>query len=211
MPPQGQNQNPYEFFLNPAPAPKKNIFSGFSQGGSSFSQRLFLIIAGGIVLVIIIVIFSSLLSSSGLNTTSLITIGKDQNQLINISTTAAITATQQLTLNLAVNIEFGLTTDLQQLTAYAKNHSFTLPAKQLVPLPNPTINQELSAAQAASNYDIVYLQVMQKLLSVYTSDLSYAYNKTSLSSQKQLLKTDYQHANILIAQTNSALSNLQSQ
>lgn len=190
----------YDFFMNPAPPPKRSLIPT----GSSLKQRVIVVVGGGVALMILIIIFSSVFLGNHTNTTSLVTIAQQQNELVRVATEGDQQATQQTTKNLVLNIELGLTTNQQQLLAYLKKVGQTPSTKELAATQSATTDQQLTAAAAASNYDPVLVGILQNQLTKYTQTLKQTFAATKSTTQRQLINTDYEAAVLLLKQANSA-------
>jgi Na+-transporting methylmalonyl-CoA/oxaloacetate decarboxylase gamma subunit len=220
MPPANQNlytpptlgqapppQANYDFFLNPPKPPKQPLTKRFSAG--SFQKKMLTVAACGIVLIILIVVISSLLGS-GSNMTAFITTAQDQTELVRVATEANSQATVQNTKNLSQSIELSLTSAQQQTLNYLKTNGRVLSTGQLGATKNAQTDKELTAATAASNFNAVFAQVMQTGLKGYINDLKIA-NSSASPKGKTLLKSEFNSAELLLTQTNAAISSLQSQ
>ena len=181
MQPEAPQPN-YDFFLNPQSKPKQRFLSS----NSSMKMRIVTVLGGGMVLIIIVIIISSLLSSKP-GTAGLLTLAQEQNELVRVAAKAG----QQSS---------------QQILAYSKKFGQKLSAKQLMLTRSATTDQQLTSAQAASNYDSVYLQITVTALNQYLQSLKQVYNSTSSKTQRQFLSTDYSAANILLNQAKAEQS-----
>lgn len=196
----------YDFFMSPTSSlPKKfNL-----PGGQSLPKRL-LVIGGGLVaLIIIIIVLSSLLGSSG-NTTQLIAVVQDQNELVRVATEASSQqSAEQTTQNLAQSVQLSLTSAQQQLLTYMKSNGRKVGTAQLTATKDAKTDQELTAAEAASNFDPIFAQVMQTGLQSYAQDIKAAYAAAGPKG-KALLQTDYNGAQLLLTQSKALTSSPQS-
>ncbi len=207
MQPQGSPPAPnnYDFFLNPAQAPKPGKLPNVPGVRSPFLKRLILIVGGGLLLIVVVWIFASVVLG-GKSDTGLLSVAQAQTELIRVATEGTQDATVQTTKNLAITTQLALDTDQGQLLAYASKHGTKISPKQLGLTKNASTDQQLSNAQAASNFDAVFAQVMQTNLQAYAGILKQAFNASASTTQKQLLSTEYARANLLLAQASTAIS-----
>jgi hypothetical protein len=163
---------------------------------------------GSIGLIIFFVVISSLLGG-GINFTPYITVVQDQNELIRVATEANGKTTVQTTSNFSQNVELSLTTAQQQLLNYLQANKQKVSPSQLIATENAKTDQTLSAATAASNFDAVYLNVVQAGLQKYINDLKLAY--PIAKSGKTLLLQEFDGAVLLLTQDQTTASSLQNQ
>ncbi len=209
-PPIQPGQSPYDFLLNPASVPKSKLVSKVPLPRDPFLRRVVIVLGGGIGLIIVIALLAGVIFSGG-SGSSLTTLAQEQNELIRIATAAANQATVQTTKNLAVNTQTILTTNQQQLLAYAKKHGQSIGTKQLGLTKSSATDTQLANALAASNYDTVFIQITQAQLTTYSKLLKQTFSSTSNATGKQLLRADYAAAGALTTQAGSAASALANQ
>lgn len=209
MQPQEPTQPPapgnYDFFLNPAQAPKPKKLPNVPGVRSPFLKRIILIVGGGIFLIIVIAILASVIFGSK-SDTGLLTAAQAQTELIRVATEGTQQATVQTAKNLAVTTQLALDTDQGQLLAYAAKHGTKISTRQLGLTKNAATDQQLSNAQAASNFDAVFAGVMQTGLQAYLTSIQQTFKATANKSEQQVLNTDYVHAKLLLTQANTAVS-----
>jgi hypothetical protein len=207
-PPAGQapgSQPNYEFFLNPAPAPKQPLIN---LGSTSLTKRIIIVVGGLVGFIIIIAILSSLLGSHT-NYMPIITVAQDQNELVRVSTEGSTTSTTQTTQNLALNVELSLTTTQLQLLAYLKANGQVVSTTELDATRDASTDQALAAATAVSNYDAVFSKIMQTGLQNYINDLKTAYPTVGVKG-KALIKQEAVGAKLLLDQANATANSLSS-
>jgi hypothetical protein len=187
--------------------PQSGKFGLKGLGGQSLKKRL--IIVGGLVVILIIfaVILSSILGGSN-NTMALVAVAQDQNELARVAGEASGEAAQQTTQNLGESVQLSITSAQQQLTAYMKSTGQSASSSQLSATKNTKTDAELTAAEAASDYDVVFTQVMQSQLNNYVHDIKTAY-PTAGPKGKTVLQADYGGAKLLLTQANDLASALQ--
>lgn len=159
------------------------------------------------VLIIAIIVISSLLGGGG-NLLPAITVAQDQTELARVAAEGSNQAVQQTTLNLAETTNLSLTSSQSQWVSYLAAAGHQLSPTQLSATKNLKTDQELTAAAADSNYDSVFVNVMQSELAGYIRDIQAAY-PTVGPKGKTLLKNDFQGAKLLAQQAAAAASALQ--
>ncbi|HUD10468.1 MAG TPA: hypothetical protein VMR28_02225 [Candidatus Saccharimonadales bacterium] len=211
LPPQpassAQQQSPYEFITADAPKPSRSLNI---LGSSSKKQRIMIVLGGAVLLIIIAIVFASILNKKP-SSVGLVSLAQQQNEMITTATSAGSQATQQVTQNLTTTIQLSLITDQNQLLAFMKSANMKkISSKQLAAGTSTVATQDLANAQAASNFDAVYIQITQKQLTTYAETLKQVFASTNVISERQLLNTQYQAARLLLAQASNAASSLQS-
>jgi len=195
--------NPYDFIINEPPKqPKPSLLS--SQ--TSFKQRLLVILGGGLVLIIVIVVISSLFSSKP-KTTGLLAIAQQQTALITVATSATTTASQQITKNLATNVELSLTSAQLSVISYLKSAGSNPTATSLLSSQTTVLSKEL-ASTPANNFDSVYAGLTQTQLSSYASTIKSVYSSSDPASLKLLLSNLYVSANLLLKEATTTTTSL---
>jgi hypothetical protein len=207
MPPESnQPQGNYDFILSDPQVPKRKLFNS-----SKPSTSKILIIAGGsVVLIVLIVIISSLFLGKGNDSASLVTLAEQQNELVRVSTKGVPDVAQQSTKNLATNIEFTLTSDQKQLLSYLSSIHTKVNPKSLLLKENLLTDKQLTNAVAIDTIDTVFIQIMQTQLTSYQQSLKQVYDKSSKTSEKQILNNAYSNAKLLLAECTSAAGSLSS-
>ena len=207
MPPAQSNnkptENPYDFIVNGAPKPQK---PGLLSNQGSFKQRLLVILGGGLILIILIVIISSIFASKP-KTAGLLSIAQQQSALITLSGLGERTAAQQITRDLAVNVELNLESAQVSLVSYLEDTGMKLTATSLLSSQTTPLSTELTATPA-NNFDSEYVQLTQTQLKNYVSALKQVFSSSDPSSQKIILRNLYAGANLLLGQANSTAANL---
>jgi hypothetical protein len=198
-------ETPYDFMMGQPPSKSRLRLNLL--GGQSFKRRLLLIGGVAVVLVIIAVVLSSLLGGSS-NTLQYVAVTQDQNELSRVAGEASDQAVQQTTQNFAESVVLSLGSAQQQLLAYLKSNGRKVSTAQLGATKDTKTDQELTAAAAASNYDVVFAQVMQTELNSYMQDIKTVY-PTAGPKGKTILQNDFNGAKLLLIQANALTTSLQ--
>ena len=194
-----ESQTPYEFIMNPAKPPRKPLLSGMA--GGSLMTKIAVFGGGAVVLIMLIVVVSSVLGSRGSNLQPLVSAGQDQTELIRIATFGIDKAVDQRTKNSAISIRLSLLSDNQALVTYLANNGQKVDGKILGLKKDARTDTQLNQATAASNFDPVFMDVLQKQLTTYQRNLKTAYASTAGPKGKTLLNNEYKAAALLLTQT----------
>lgn len=199
-----QNSGQYDFFMNPENAPKRSLLPSAPGGDSSFGKRIVVILGGAVLLLIVGVVISSLLSGGGGNTSRLLTVAEDQTELVRVATLGTTSATATTTQNFSQSCALSIQSAQLQLTSFISSHGGGKPSSKTLALKqNSATDTALSNATASSSFDATYTSIMQTQLSAYKNDLNTAYKNANNSSEKQLLSSDYNDAQLLVQELNS--------
>lgn len=202
--------NQYDFLLNQTQTPKQSKLAKLPGMRGQFARRIAIIAGGGLLLVIVFIIVASLFFGGSSTTDNLVKLSQQQNELIRVASQATNHATEQTTKNLAINTQFVLATDQEQLVAYTKKHGRKITTKELAAARSTATDQKLTTAQAASNFDAVFVQIIQSELTDYRSLLQQTFTASKVAATKKLLNTDFANAANLLTQANEAASALSS-
>lgn len=197
--PAGQNNghsghNPYEFIV----APNTSKHSGKLLGGNAFLAKIGLLVGGAIVLMIVAAVLLNALVPNKSGTAELTTIAEQQQELIRVATLGSQQAQGQVTQNFAASVQYGLTSDQNQVINYLASHGKKVNAKTLVLKQNSKTDQLLADAASAGNFDSVLTQTLTDQLNTYQRTLQTTYKAVSGKTVKTLLQNEYNAAGTLI-------------
>jgi hypothetical protein len=213
-PPPPQEPQRYDFFLNPPPAPKKSKIPipipNVPGTKDPFIRKVIMIGGGGLLLIIIVAVLASLIFGGKNNSATLVTLAQQQNEMIRVATEAAPNISQQTAKNLDQDVGLSLTTSQEQLLAYLKNHGQKVGTKELALTQSTATDTQLTNAEAASNLDAVFTQIMQQQLQAYMQGIKQDYNASKNTALRQLLNTEYSVSVLLLNQANNTATALQS-
>lgn len=206
MQPQQPDSNPYDFIVNPG-KPQKRSPLNLSMPGGPMMQRIVLVAGGAILLIMLVIVASSLLSGGG-NVADMTIVAQDQTELERVATVATgddeANISQQTTLNFAENSSLAIASAQQALLSFLSSNGAKLSTKTLGLKHSTQADQTLSNAAANSTFDQAFLTVMQGDLNSYAIDMKAAFAHSTNTTEKQLLEKDYQDAQLLITQVQSA-------
>jgi hypothetical protein len=204
--PQQPNQNNYDFFMNPAPAPKRNPFN-MGGGGNSQNQLVTKIIIGVVALIIILVGFTVVARVAGsghrAQTKKLVGLTQEQQEIARISNAANNQLRNQDNRDFNSSLLLSVETDQHQLLLFLKSHGTKVKSKTLNAKHSSVTDQKLSDAQAASNYDEVYMAVAKKHLTKYERNLIAAASGTENKKEIKILKQSFNDAKVLLKDAKS--------
>jgi hypothetical protein len=205
--PPSTNGNPYTFITNPAGAPVKK--PGFS-GGVNDMQRRIIIVAGLVVLLIICaVVFSSIISNANKgNLAQLTSVLQDQAEIVHIAALMPAEAVNQSTKNVTATVTVTMPSAESQLLSLIKKEGHKISTTQQDAKELKSIDNQINTAIQVSQYDQVFLGILQTQLTQYENDLKAAYAAKPNIAQANLLKTDYNGAVLLQTMTTNAISSL---
>lgn len=211
MQPQQPYTNPYEFITNPQKPSRPPLMSFSGGSGNGVGMRIAVFGGGIVILIIIMVALSSLLKGPS-NVPNMKVVAEDQAELIRVTTLAtqdeSNDISQSTTLYFAMNANLTISSAQQKLLAFLAAHGAKPSTATLALKTNNQTTQTLAAAAASSTYDTTFLTAMQGDMSSYMSDLKVAYAASKNPQEQQLLKGDYQSAQLLTQELTSAQNNV---
>jgi hypothetical protein len=188
-PPQQPN---YDFIVNPG-KPSKRLPTA---GGSKLSRIL--IVAGGLILLIIVFSIIKGVLGGGGNQAALALVVADQQEIIHLTTAAAqqpnISSADQ---NFAITSKLVITSEQTQLLKYMAQQQQKVSDKQLRLKVSAAVDKQLLSSVASSTYHQTLQEVMKSLLTDYATALQVAYKQSSGVNGRNLLKAEYNSAQLL--------------
>lgn len=188
-------QNNYDFIMNPNGNAKRPL------GGNSDSKKLLIIV--GAVILFIIVLFSvgAMLTGNKSDGTvqQLTRIAQEQGEIAHISSLAGEngSAQAQSLKNFAYNANLTMTSDQQAVVDLLAKNGTSVKPEVLAALQDPAVDQKLTDATAASDFDAVFKDTVSTMLTNYQSSLQSTYATSKSTTVKQLLQTDFNNAELL--------------
>jgi predicted outer membrane protein len=204
MPPNINSQytpptDPYAF-LN-EPSKKRSLINLFWNRNMSMRGRLIIITVVLVVLLIITFALKSVLTHPIVNLPSVYAVLSEQQELVNLATTGTQQSSNQSFLNFSYTAIATATTDQSTLFRLLAANNIAVNPNQYVIQPNAA--NELTQAEADSEFDSTYPNVMQAQLKLYQAVLNNAYMQNTSAVLKGYLKKDYQNCQLLIDMLNS--------
>ena len=201
QPTPSSSQSDLDFIMNPQQPPKSPGL--FSFGGSSLPKRILLAVGGMFLLLILFVVVKGVVGGNGGSATALVTVAKDQQELIHLATGATQNATTDVTKNFSATALISLQSEQNQLVSYLKTNGHKVAGKELSLKISKATDAQLAAAKSASTFDETYKSIMQEKLKAYQTDIQKAYNQTTGTKGRALLTDDIKAANLLLEQLGS--------
>ena len=197
---------PYDFIMDAdKSAPRSGLPLPIPSLNSTFKRAVFAL--GGLFVLLLIFTAVKGLFSGTSNSTFLIGVVQDQQEMIHLTSNANTTAaSQNLT---AASQNFAATTNATLISAQLAiaaalvNTKHNLTPVQLNLKVSQQLDTQLTAAAANGTYEQTFRQAMKAQLNNYMSDLNQAYNKTSGKQGQTLLQNDYAQAKLLLTQLNA--------
>ncbi|MDB5175825.1 MAG: hypothetical protein JWM81_683 [Candidatus Saccharibacteria bacterium] len=191
--------NPYDFIVNPSKPPKNNPIAN----GSMFS-RLLVVSGGLVVLLVLFVIVKGLLGGGDAGTKNMIGVAQRQQEIVRITSAASdkpgISSDNK---NFAITTKLSVTSAESDLKKYLASQGTKLKPQELALKKSAATDEQLKAADAASTYDTTLQQVMKTQLTLYQQELQRAYQKTTGTNGRALLKKQYADTSLLLKQLQS--------
>lgn len=195
-----QDNNPYDFIMNPsAPPPKKRLPIPGSNS-NPFLIKIGLIVGGVILLMIAATVVLNLLTSGKTSTEEFRSLAQTQQEVIRVAEIGDDDARSQSVKNAAKSIKLSVTTQQLKTLGYLSKNDITMKAKELELKLNSENDTKLDEANQTSTFDSVFLQVMRGILESYGNDLKQLYDTTSNAEAKKIIKEDFEQTQLLSQQ-----------
>jgi hypothetical protein len=189
----------FDFIMKPEQAVAKRQLPG----GSSMAIRLALVFGGLLILIVIFAVLKSLLGGSS-NLSSFVTVAQDQQELIHLVGNAITNSQTPLSTNdqnFTATAQLSLASAQAGLTTYLKTNGMKAISPKVLNLKvSATTDSQITAAITADTYGPTFQQIMKNQLAQYETDLNGAYQKTTGTHGRALLKSDFQQAQLLQTQ-----------
>lgn len=181
----------YSFITNPAPPPRKSVME-MLPGGGSLVGRLALV--GGVlfVFIILVVIARSLTSGGGGNVAELNNVLQDQQEIVHLAAnTTNINDITTANKNFSATIRLSVGSSQTQLMQYMANNHYKVNVKLLGLKVSSSIDDQLTAAEAATTYNQTFQQIMNSKLDAYANDLQAAYQVNKGKKGRAILNDSF--------------------
>lgn len=188
-------QQDYNFIMNPE-KPKRQLGGSFFNGSP---KSLFILLGGVIIVIIILFVVFNALKPKGL-TPEIISLAENQQEIARVAGEAAGQASSQAVLNFAASTQASLASEQTQLLAYLAKYGVKPSSNTLALGQNPATDQALKQAESASNFDSVFIQIMNNYLSDYSNQLAAIFAKNKSHTLALQLQADYQASQLLLQQ-----------
>lgn len=188
------------------PAKPQRRSMNFIPTGSSLLVRVAIIGVGIIILIILFSVIKGLVVTPPFDTTAMIGLAQDQQEMVHITSQALQQSTQQQaalsqnTMNFAVTAQASLSSDQNQMLSYLKANGKKVKSKVLSQKVSATTDEQLSSAAANSTFESTYIQLMQTALKNYQTALKTTFVSTKGPKGRQLLNQEYMSSQLLLNQ-----------
>lgn len=188
------------------PAKPQRRGMNFIPTGSSLLVRVAIIGVGIIILIILFSVIKGLVVTPPFDTTAMIGLAQDQQEMVHITSQALQQSTQQQaalsqnTMNFAVTAQASLSSDQKQTLSYLKTNGKKVKSKVLSQKVSATTDEQLSSAAANSTFESTYIQLMQTALKNYQTALKTTFVSTKGPKGRQLLNQEYMSSQLLLNQ-----------
>lgn len=193
--------NQYDFIFNPPPSsPQKSSGnSPLSKVKNVLGAKFWYVIGGAGALIVILFALAIVFSGGNGATASAINIAQVENEIIRVANEGRA-ATGQNVKNLAISVKLTLTTQQKEWLVFLQKNGETLDVKRLGAKENPQTDKLLTSAKQTSTFDLVFVQTMQNQLKTYSQTLDSAYSKTTVKTERELLRKHFEQTQLLIEQ-----------
>lgn len=195
-----QDNNPYDFIMNPAAPPPKKRLPIPGSNSNPFLVKIGLIVGGVIILMIVATVVLNLLTGGKTSTEEFRSLAQTQQEVIRVSAIGDNDARSQSVKNAAKSINLSVTTQQLKTLSYLSKNDVTMKEKELELKINADNDKKLDEANQTSTFDSVFLQVMRGVLESYGNELKQMYDGTSNTQAKQIIKEDYEQVQLLSQQ-----------
>lgn len=190
------SSDPYAFITNPAALPKQKLFS---LGALNPLKLLALLGGAAIIIILLVVVASAIFGGNSAAETELVAIAAKQQEIARVADNGQDANSADVK-NASIAIHLTMISDQNTLVNYLKKHNVKVTDKQLAAAQDSKIDDTLTAAKANSTFDSTLSSALRDDLTSYASSLQTAYKQSESSTTKQLLKTEYDHAQLLLEQ-----------
>ncbi len=191
---QSDAHNPYGFILN-APHPPKNKFIK----PNSLRSRLLLVVGGGLVLIFLIVGISSFIHrTSKANTTALISLVAQQQEIIRIANLGVTGSSDFLIQSRAETAALSVGTQQTGLTKYLKARKVILTPLLLNSKLDPKTDADFKTATANNRFNDVFSQKLKDILTLYAQNIKKNYTNANGPVIKAQLNESYKSTVLLL-------------
>ncbi|HVV66445.1 MAG TPA: hypothetical protein VHB72_00010 [Candidatus Saccharimonadales bacterium] len=196
--------NEYAFIMEPAKPPRQKL--NLIPAGSSLPIRIAVVGGGIIILIILFTVIKGLVTTPPFDTTAMIGLAQDQQEMIHITSQALQQSKQQQaalsqnTMNFAVTAQASLSSDQNQTLTYLKNNGKKVKSGTLNQKVSATTDSQLSTAASNSTFESTYVQLMETELKNYQTALKTTFVDTKGAKGRQLLNQEYTSSQLLLNQ-----------
>lgn len=187
------SQDPYNFILNPE-QPKRSSSLGRPLG-------LLFIIGAVAVVAVLLVIVLSIARGSSTSSKPYLTVAQDQAEIGRVAGLDLDQVKEDRVKNFATTTKLTMATDSSTFSTYMARHGVKIASKQLLAGTNSATDAQLTSAISSNTLDATLRTVLQNELKDYQADLAKAYQSSTSSSTRAVLKQLNTNAQLLLTQS----------
>lgn len=197
----------YGFIMDHGSGKKSSIFSGFGSG-SSFKKAT--LVGGALIAVVIVyVMVSSLFLGNKGYQSSFLLVAEQQQEILHFLTATNSGTSDQSKLsaantNLATTLQLAITSSQTDILAYLKSNGYKVNTAALGAKVSTAPDQKLVASQASGTYDLTFDSILTEQLTTYSQYLKAAYTKAPGPKSQELIKSDFDQAQLMLGQVSSS-------
>lgn len=181
----------YSFITNPAPPPRKSVME-MLPGSGSLIGRVGLVAGVLFVFIILIMIARSLTSGGGGNVAQLTNVLQDQQEIVHlVANTVNVSDITTANKNFSATVRLSVGSSQTQLMQYMVNNHYKVNPKLLGLKVSSAIDDQLTAAEAATTYNQTFQQIMNSKLDAYANDLQSAYQVNKGKKGRAILNDSF--------------------
>lgn len=196
---QTPNQNNLGFIMSPE-QPKRSFGTNFFDGSK---KSFFILIGVAVGFFILLFIIYEIFKPAGIQPV-LAKVVASQQEITRIANEASGQANSQSTKNFAVTTSLSLASQENQLLSLMKANGMGVTKNQIALAHDSGADSTLQQAIQASNFDPVFVGILQGKLKGYQSLLKQTYNQTNSPIIRTQFANDYQGATLLLKQSSSS-------
>ncbi len=194
-PPPGQfDSSQFDFIMNTGQKPRRSILPS----GSPKQRLIIYIILGAIGLLAVIMLYALLFAGGDPNTEKIVSIAKQQNEIIRVANIGNRKATGQDTKKLAALTASTVSSDQKQTIDYLSKLKRKINQKELNASTNKENDAALTAAEQNGRFDEVFKDTLTELLIEYRSDLQSVQPNLG-SNGKELFEKSFRNVSLILS------------
>ena len=166
---------------------------------SPFVAKIVFLVVGVVIIGIVLYIVGNLLASTKVNTSDITTLAQMENEIARIAKTGK-EATAQTLRNSARTSELTAISHQKQWLSFLSKQGTELSDDQLALTADTSIDKKLKAAKQNGTFDLVFSQILENELTDYSKALQTGYKQSADTTEKVLLKSQFEQAALLIKQ-----------
>jgi len=161
-------------------------------------KRILMVVAGGaLLLMVFAIVFSLIFGGGGTATERLVSLARQQTELMRVADIGVEKARGSDAQNLAAIVKLSVGSNQQELIPLIDRK---LPAKELALGENAKTDELLTTAEQNNRFDEAFTELMTQELADYQAALKQAFDASSSASTKKVLNTAYQNTQTILGE-----------